>query len=179
MRKLISIGVSLFAGFTMYAGVLTYSTNLAAAAKCNVPNLNGGGVISYVLLSADTTNAGSCLVYDSPGNWITQTNSGYSYNTYGVVNTNGMYSPTTGTVVYTYTNYYGVTYNGTNYMGNELTVTSNYVAGSTNVLTPMLTLATATNTSTTFMGINRTFRSGICVTNTGSGTIGLTFGIIQ
>jgi hypothetical protein len=163
MKKLI-LSLVLVASTSVFAAT-TFTTNLATTAGFIIPGSQAGSVLSYVLLSSDSTHTGSALLFDSPGNWTTQTNAAYSYNSVYATN-----------YITTWTNYYGATNSITNL---ALVTVSNYTAAANVSLTPKLSLSIGTNASAQYTGLNIEFRSGIVVTNTSGGTIGLTIGYVQ
>jgi len=162
MKKILAFVASMVYGLSVFAAN-TISTNIATTSSAFI--LQGDVAVSYITLSSPDTNTAACVVYDSPGNWIAQTNAAYYTITSFATN-----------YITTWTNFYGATNNLTNvvlYTG----ITTN--SATTNAMTPKLSLSTAAGTSSQFSGINMVFRSGICITNTGAGTIGVTIGYVR
>ena len=165
MKKIISL-IALLCFTAVVSQAANTVISITSGAMSNVPTLLSASCqVKNIILQPAAGNAGSCMFYDTS----------YPSNGY----TNAAYigvSRYATNYVTTWTNYYGVVNSTTNVALYTLT---NTVAQVTSTFPPLLSLATATNTSTEFQNMNTTFVRGIGVTNTSSGTITLTITYVQ
>lgn len=117
--------------------------------------------LKLLSLTVTTTNANTILIYDAPGNTITNNVGAYSNLVQYATNVSQIY-----------TNFYGVA--TTNWLTNALVTTTNSVAAHTITYPLVFTQTFPSNVTVSIPNLNAMFQNGILITNQSANTLVIT-----